>query len=88
MSTFIGEFFGFLGGFCFAFAFLPQTIKTIRTKNVKGISLMSYIIYVVGAISMLSYGIYLKSFQLVFFNIISGSFAFALLCIKIAYRNR
>ena len=88
MNTFVGEFFGFVSGFCFAFAFLPQTIKTIKTKDVSGISLISYIIYNIGVISMIFYGIYLKSFQIVFFNTISEIFGAIILVIKILYTTK
>ena len=88
MNTFIYEFLGFVGCICFSFAFLPQTIKSIKTKDVNGISLTSYIMNFAGAISMAIYGIYLSSFQLIFFNTISATFAFIMLYIKIRYGNK
>lgn len=76
---FWGEFLGYLAGICTAIVFLPQTIKTIREKDVTGLSLTSYIIYCVGMISWILYGIYLDSLQMMIFNSISLFFAVIIL---------
>ena len=47
---FIGEILGYLAGICTAIVFLPQTIQTIKTKNVEGMSLITYIIYCIGMV--------------------------------------
>ncbi|MBR1373047.1 SemiSWEET transporter [bacterium] len=73
--NYIGEFLGYLAGICTAIVFLPQTIQTIRSKNVSGLSLTTYIIYCIGMISWILYGIYLHSVQMVLFNAISLIFA-------------
>jgi len=67
----LGEFFGYLAGLSTAVCFLPQTIKTIKSKDVKSLSLLSYIIYNVGMLSWIFYGIYLGSIQMMIFNTIS-----------------
>ena len=74
-SSFVGEFLGYFAGLCSAFVFLPQTIKTNKEKNVLGLSLSSYVIYCVGMLSWILYGIYLESIQMVVFNLISLVFA-------------
>ena len=45
------EALGYLAGICTAIVFLPQTIQTIKDKNVSGLSLGTYIIYCIGMIS-------------------------------------
>ena len=72
---FIGEFLGYLAGVCTAICFLPQTIQTIKSRNVSGLSLMSYIIYCTGVLSWILYGAYVHSVQMVIFNTISLFFA-------------
>ena len=49
------------------------TIKaaTIKTKDVTGLSLSTYIIYCIGMVSWISYGVYLHSIQMILFNAIS-----------------
>ena len=72
---FIGEFLGYLAGICTAIVFLPQTIQTIKSRNVEGLSLTTYIIYCTGMLSWILYGVYLKSIQMMIFNAISLFFA-------------
>jgi MtN3 and saliva related transmembrane protein len=76
---FIGEFLGYLAGICTAIVFLPQTIQTIKSKNVNGLSLVTYIIYCIGMLSWISYGVYLHSVQMILFNAISLVFALIIL---------
>ena len=64
----IGELFGYIAGICTAVCFLPQTLQTIRTKNVESLSLLSYIIYCTGLISWILYGLYIHSLQMLIFN--------------------
>jgi len=75
----LGEFLGYLAGISTAVCFLPQTIKTIKTKDVKGLSFLSYVIYNIGILSWILYGAYLHSIQMIVFNAISLIFAFTIL---------
>ena len=84
----LGEFWGYLAGVCVAVAFLPQTLKTIRSKNVKGLSLTSYLIYCTGILSWILYGFYLHSVQMVVFNAISLVFAGAVLYMITCYKKK
>ncbi|MBQ8294457.1 MAG: SemiSWEET transporter [Alphaproteobacteria bacterium] len=68
MKPIIGEFLGYACGFCTTIAFLPQTIKSIRSRNVSGQSLSMYVIYCIGLIFWILYGVYLHSFQMILFN--------------------
>ena len=79
MNTFFGEFCGYFAGIGTALAFLPQTIKTIKTKNVSDLSLGTYIIYCSGVLAWIIYGIYLHSVQMIIFNSISLVFSFIIL---------
>ncbi len=83
----LGEFLGYLAGISTAICFLPQTLKTIQTKDVNGLSFLSYIIYNVGILSWILYGIYLHSFQMIFFNSISLLFAGTILYMIIKAKN-
>ena len=73
--NFWGELLGYIAGVCVAIAFLPQSLKTIRDKNVNGLSLMSYLIYCIGILSWVLYGFYIGSIQMIIFNSISFVFA-------------
>lgn len=71
----LGEILGYVAGICTSIVFLPQSIQTIKTKNVQGLSLSTYIIYNIGMLCWILYGICLKSVQMVVFNSISLVFA-------------
>ena len=81
------EMLGYLDGICTAIVFLPQTIQTIRDKNVSGLSLGTYIIYCVGMIAWILYGSYLHSIQMILFNAVSLVFAVIILYLIVVYKK-
>lgn len=83
----IGETFGYLAGISTAICFLPQTIKTLRTKDVRGLSVGSYCIYVFGMMSWTIYGIYMSSVPMMVFNGISLAFAATILYTILTHRK-
>ena len=88
MDPLIAETIGYIGGLCTAFCFMPQTLKTIRSKNVQGLSLVSYILYCIGILSWVLYGIYVHSVQMGVFNSISLFFAGYILIMILIYRKK
>lgn len=84
---FFGEFLGYLAGVCVAVAFLPQSLKTLKDRDVKGLSLASYVIYCTGILSWVLYGFYLGSLQLIVFNLISLVFAGMILYMILRYKK-
>ncbi len=83
----IGELLGYIAGICTAIVFLPQSIQTLKTKDVKGLSLSTYIIYNIGMLSWIFYGIYLHSIQMIIFNGISFVFASIILYLIITRKE-
>lgn len=71
MNPIIGEILGYACGACTTIAFLPQAIKSIISKDVSGLSLSMYVIYCIGLIFWVLYGVYLDSFQIILFNSIT-----------------
>ncbi|MBO5997110.1 MAG: hypothetical protein J6P93_01095 [Alphaproteobacteria bacterium] len=84
----IAEALGYLAGICTAVVFLPQTIQTIKSRNVSGLSLSTYIIYCIGMVSWILYGVYLKSIQMMLFNAISLFFAVIVLYLIVANKRK
>lgn len=80
------EIIGYVAGICTAICFLPQTIQTIKTQDVNGLSLLSYAIYALGLLSWIVYGAYLNSPQMMIFN--SPALIFALIIIGEIIYNR
>jgi len=77
-------------GYCAAcgttFSFLPQAIKTIRTKDTSGISLPMYALFTLGTLLWLIYGITANSLPVAIANAITLIFASIILVYKIRYK--
>ncbi len=83
----LAEIVGYIAGLCIATCFLPQTLRTIKSKNVQELSLISYVIYCTGMVCWIIYGFYLHSLQMILFNLISLGFAGTILFIIIKYKH-
>lgn len=64
-------------------SFLPQAIQVIKTKNTKAISLPMYILFTLGIILWLIYGILKEDFPIIMSNIVTISLASIILFHKI-----
>ena len=62
---------GLFAAFFTTFAFAPQSIKTIRTRNTEGISVVMYIMFLTGVISWIAYGIMRSDFAVLIANIVT-----------------
>ena len=67
-------------------SFLPQVYKTWSTKATEGLSLTMYLIFFIGVILWLIYGIHLNSLPMIFANIITAILAMYLVIMKIKYK--
>jgi MtN3 and saliva related transmembrane protein len=88
MTPFIGEAFGYICGICTMISFIPQAIKSIRTRNVAGLSLSMYFIYCTGLVFWILYGIYLKSIQMIICDVITLLFSGIILYLIIVDRRK
>ncbi|MEP5249312.1 MAG: SemiSWEET transporter [Alphaproteobacteria bacterium] len=62
---------GYLAAFLTTFAFLPQALKTIRTRDTSGLSLAMYACLTVGIFFWLLHGIYQGDMALIGANAIT-----------------
>jgi MtN3 and saliva related transmembrane protein len=76
---------GFSAAICTTAAFLPQAIKTLKTKSTKDISLIMYLLFCIGVFLWLIYGLYLNSYPIILANIITLVLALIVLTMKIIY---
>lgn len=74
---------GYLASICVPLAFLPQTLKTIIKRETKGISIISYIIFLLGCIGFLIFGIYILDIPMIICEAIAGTFTIIILVIAI-----
>ena len=86
MLDFIIKYIGFLAAFCTTIAFLPQAIKVYKTKSTKDISLYMFIIFTLGVLSWLIYGIVLNDFPLILANSITFILSLFILIFKLRFK--
>lgn len=81
------EIVGIAAGALSCTTFLPQVVKTYKSKSAKGVSLLMFIIAAVSTFLWLVYGILINSFSLIFTNAIVVSLSLVMLFLKVKYRK-
>ena len=79
------DFFGFSAALLTTIAFLPQLYKTWRTKSADDVSLIMLILFIIGLICWIIYGLKIHSIPILVANIITFIFNFSILILKITY---
>ncbi len=67
-------------------SFVPQALKTFRTRDVSGISLGMYSLFAAGVALWLAYGVLLADWPIIIANAITLALACAVLAMKLRYR--
>jgi len=80
------EWTGYVAATLTTLAFIPQAVKTLKTKDTRSISLGMYIVFTVGVGFWLLYGIYLHSLPMIVSNVITFALAAAILTMKVRWR--
>lgn len=78
---------GLTAGFCTTVAFLPQAIKTWKTKSAKDLSLGMYSIFCTGIILWLIYGFLINDLPVILTNLASMVLATSILYFKLSYKD-
>lgn len=78
---------GLTAGFCTTVAFLPQAIKTWKTKSAKDLSLGMYSIFCTGIILWLIYGFLIDDLPVILTNVASLILATSILYFKLSYKD-
>ena len=87
VNLFTIETIGLLAGAFTTLSFVPQVIKTWRSKSAKGLSLGMFSIFCVGLILWLIYGIALSSLSIILANAVTLMLASALLFFKFTFKE-
>lgn len=66
-------------------AFLPQMIKTWKTKSAKDVSLQMLVTFCIGVFLWLIYGIYLQALPIIIANLLTLIFNLIIVWLKIKY---
>ena len=85
MSTFNIEFFGYFAAILTTLAFLPQLIKTLKTKKAEDVSLTTLIMFLTGLLSWIIYGYKISSTPILMANIITFILNLLILIFKITF---
>jgi MtN3 and saliva related transmembrane protein len=79
---------GNVAAFLTTVSFLPQALKTIRSKNTKQLSLPMYILFVSGVALWICYGVSNKQLPIIIGNAVTFLLAGTILVYKIRDVNR
>jgi len=82
----IAYLLGLFGSILITIAYLPQTIKTIKTRHTKDLSFYWLIILTIGLWMYAVYGFSIMSIPVIFSSAVSGILVTILLILKIIYK--
>ncbi len=82
------EFFGYFAAILTTAAFLPQLIKTLKTKKAEDVSLVTLIMFLCGVFFWIIYGYKISSLPILIANIITFTLNFLILFSKIYYARK
>ena len=82
------DFFGYFAAILTTSAFLPQLIKTLKTKKADDVSLITLIMFLSGVGSWIIYGYKISSFPILIANIITFILNLLILISKIYYSKK
>lgn len=80
-----GEWMGYVAAALTTAAFVPQALKTLRSRNTRDISLSMYVVFTVGVGFWLGYGLVLESWPMIACNSVTLVLAGAILGMKLRY---
>ncbi len=69
-------------------AFVPQALKSWRSRDLSGVSLSMYSLFTLGVALWLLYGILLQSWPIILANLITLALASLVLSLKISHLRR
>jgi MtN3 and saliva related transmembrane protein len=79
------EILGLIAGTLTTISFVPQLIKIVKSKSAKDVSLIMFLIFVVGIFLWLVYGILTKTLAIIVANSVTLILALSILFLKIKY---
>jgi MtN3 and saliva related transmembrane protein len=66
-------------------AFVPQAVRTLRTRDTRGISLWMYVVFAAGVACWAAYGVALNSWPIILANMITFLLAVLILVLKVRH---
>ena len=81
------DIIGYIAGTLTTICFIPQAYKIIRDKNIEGISLSMYIVFLCGVLLWLAYGLMLSNMPIIIFNILTAALTSVIIFNIIKYKK-
>jgi MtN3 and saliva related transmembrane protein len=82
----IYEIIGLLAALLTTASFVPQVYKTWKSKSADSLSLTMYLVFFVGIVLWLIYGIHLKSLAMIVANSITAVLSLLLIIFKLRFK--
>jgi MtN3 and saliva related transmembrane protein len=79
------EWTGYVAATLTTLAFVPQAIKTIRSRDTQSISLGMYVVFTIGIGFWLLYGIALDSLPMIVSNVVTFALSATILVLKLRH---
>ena len=79
------EWIGFTAATCTTAAFVPQLIRVARLRSAREISLGTFLLFTVGVLLWLVYGLYLHSMPVIVSNVITFTLSLSILMLKLRF---
>lgn len=79
------EWLGYVAAVLTTAAFVPQALKTIRSRDTRGISLAMYVVFTIGVVFWFAYGVALGSWPMIIANVITFALAAVILGLKLRH---
>jgi len=83
---FMLKYIGFFAAFCTTIAFVPEVIKVYKSKSTKDISLYMFLIFTIGVLSWLIYGIIIFNIPVILANAVTLVLSLIILIYKLRYK--
>ncbi len=85
-KLYVAELIGYAAAFCGTVSLIPQIIKLWKERSAKAISAIMYLIYTLGVVLWLIYGIMINSIPLIIAEIITLILSIAILIMKYLWK--
>ena len=79
------DMLGYVAAVLTTVAFVPQAVKTVRSRDTSGISLGMYVIFTTGVALWLVYGLALSALPIILANSLTLPLAATILALKLRY---
>jgi MtN3 and saliva related transmembrane protein len=88
VEKFFVELLGIIAGILTTVSFLPQLVKIVKSKSAKDISLLMFLIFTLGILLWLLYGILTLTLAIIIANSVTIILALSILILKIKYDRK